>query len=294
MSGVVPILLDTDIGSDIDDAVCLAYLLAQPRCRLLGVSTVTGRPRERAMMADAVCRAAGRDDVPVWSGIEKPLLVEQRQREAPQAEALEGRSGRRDFPACEAVQRMRETIRANPGEVTLLTIGPMTNAAVLFAMDPEMPRMLKRLIAMAGWFFGAEHSEWNAGGDPHATAITLAADVPEMWLYGLDVTAQCQMPVDQCRARLRGGPLDLVAQMAEVWFRHRDRITFHDPLAAACIFEPDLCTYRRGRTRVELCDPDRLGATTLEEAPDGPHRIAETVDADGFFEHYFATVKRLQ
>ena len=65
----IPVLLDTDIGSDIDDAVCLAYLLRQPRCELLGVTTVSGRePRLRASLADGICRAAGRDDVPIHSG----------------------------------------------------------------------------------------------------------------------------------------------------------------------------------------------------------------------------------
>ncbi len=55
----LPVLLDTDIGSDIDDAVALAYLLRQPRCELLGITTVSGEPDKRAMLADAVCRAGG-------------------------------------------------------------------------------------------------------------------------------------------------------------------------------------------------------------------------------------------
>ena len=56
----IPLLLDTDIGSDIDDALCLAYLLAQKRCELLGVTTVSGEATRRAMLADAICQAAGR------------------------------------------------------------------------------------------------------------------------------------------------------------------------------------------------------------------------------------------
>ncbi len=59
---VLPVLLDADIGSDVNDALALAYLLRQPRCELLGVTTVTGEQERRALLADALCRAAGRDD----------------------------------------------------------------------------------------------------------------------------------------------------------------------------------------------------------------------------------------
>ena len=85
----IPVLFDTDIGSDIDDAVALAYLLREPRCELLGVTTVTGEPEVRAQLVDAVCQAFGRPEVPVYSGAGKPLLVEQQQPEAPQKTVLE-------------------------------------------------------------------------------------------------------------------------------------------------------------------------------------------------------------
>lgn len=64
----VKLLLDTDIGSDIDDAVCLAYLLAQPQCELLGITTVSGEPIRRAMIASAICTAAGKD-VPIYRAL---------------------------------------------------------------------------------------------------------------------------------------------------------------------------------------------------------------------------------
>lgn len=65
MSDTIPVLFDTDIGSDIDDAVALGYLLNQPRCELVGITTVSGEARERAALADAICRAAGRRDIPI-------------------------------------------------------------------------------------------------------------------------------------------------------------------------------------------------------------------------------------
>lgn len=81
------VLLDTDIGSDIDDAVCLAYLLAQPKCDLLGITTVTGEPVERAKLASALCHAAGKD-IPIYPGVGEPLLIPQKQGRSPQTAAL--------------------------------------------------------------------------------------------------------------------------------------------------------------------------------------------------------------
>src|SRR5215207_7526723 len=110
------LLLDTDIGSDIDDAVCLAYLLAQPECELLGITTVSGEPEQRAMLASALCRVVSRQ-VPIFPGAEAPLLGRQRQPRAPQASALTRWAHEERFPRGQAVEFLRQTIRAHPGEV---------------------------------------------------------------------------------------------------------------------------------------------------------------------------------
>src|SRR5438270_9043870 len=120
----IPILLDTDIGSDIDDALCMAYLLRQPLCELIGITTVSGEPERRAMLADAICRAEGRTDIPIHSGSPRPLLGAQRQPHVPQAAALERWPHTPRFAPCTAVEFMRQTIRARPGEITLLAVGP--------------------------------------------------------------------------------------------------------------------------------------------------------------------------
>ncbi|MCD6506764.1 nucleoside hydrolase [Candidatus Poribacteria bacterium] len=292
----IPVLLDTDIGSDIDDAVCLAYLLKQPRCELLGVTTVTGEPERRAMLASAICKAAGRDDVPIRSGSADPILVEQRQKGAPQAEVLPRWRHREDFEPHAAVEFLRQTIRSRPGEITLLAIGPLTNIGLLFALDPEIPGMLRSLVLMNGAFTGRLPSlaplEWNAIGDPHATAIVYRrAPAGRHISIGLDVTTRCVMPAEECRRRFKGGPLDVVADMAEVWFKRANRITFHDPLAAAIIFEPDICRYQEGKVEVEI-ESKRLAGLTMwnPNASEKPHKIAVDVDPERFFEHYFSVV----
>jgi inosine-uridine nucleoside N-ribohydrolase len=288
----IPVWLDTDIGSDIDDAVCLAYLLRQPRCELVGISTVTGEPEQRARLASALCRAAGRDDIPIHSGSPEPLFVPQRQRRAPQAEVLPRWPHRQEFEPCTAVEALRHVIRQRPGEILLLSIGPLTNVGLLFALDPEVPSLLRGLVSMAGIFKVASlerPTEWNAAGDPHATALALRGRPPFHRLVGLDVTLRCQMPAAECERRFAalGGPYRVVLDMARVWFRSNDRITFHDPLAAAVIFEPNLCRWEAGTAEVELLSERVKGMLHWTPREEGPHRIAVEVNVERFFAHYF-------
>jgi purine nucleosidase len=278
------ILLDTDIGSDIDDAVCLAWLLARRDCELAGITTVSGEPERRAAIADALCRTAGAR-VPIHAGSPLPLLGPQQQGRAPQADVL--REPARFQPGT-AVEFMRKTIRANPGQLTLLAIGPLTNVALAFRVDPELPGMLKRLVLMCGRFLSEGTPEWNARCDPHATAIVYAARPPVHRSVGLDVTLQLSMDPAEVRCRLQHPRLRLVADLAEVWFQNRSHVVFHDPLAAMTIVEPDVCSFAQGTVGVELSDASALGRTKWQ--PDGasaPHEVATRVDAARFFELYF-------
>ena len=168
------ILLDTDIGSDIDDVVALIYLLAQPECELLGITTVSGEAEKRARIASAICTMVGKD-IPIFPGLEDPMLVEQLQPYAQQASALANWRYQDQFPKGEAVLFMREIIRQHPGEITLVTLGPLTNIAALFSLDNEIPALLNSLVSMCGNFKYCHPNgylrEWNAMLDPHAAAI---------------------------------------------------------------------------------------------------------------------------
>ncbi len=296
----LPVLFDTDIGSDIDDAVALAYLLKQPECDLLGITTVSGEPDRRAALARAVCREGGQPEVPVHVGLEAPLIAAPLQPRAPQAEVLSADMLAEFSPRPNAVDFLRETIRARPGEITLLATGPLTNISVLFALDPEIPSLLKQIVLMGGTFHtrSVEHTqatgaEWNMRCDPEAAAIVFRVPVPRLLAVGLDVTEQCLMPSAEVREHFAeaGPPLTLVLQMAEVWFRQTSKITFHDPLAAALIFEPGLCQTERQRIEVDTSGTRTAGQTFFDtDAAEKPHEIAVTVDAPAFFAHYFAVI----
>jgi purine nucleosidase len=285
--------LDTDIGSDIDDALALAYLLAQPECELLGISTVTEVDNGRAKLASALCKVAGKN-IPIYPGAFAPLLAPPRQTEVHQAIALEKWAHDTDFSQGQAVLALRDAIRQNPGEVTLLTIGPLTNIALLFALDPEIPALLKEIVLMCGAYrmYGWSNGvEWNALLDPHAAAMVYRAPVRRHISYGLDVTTQVQLPREECEARLSQSRLGrCVFDMAQEWFGRYSHITFHDPLTAACVFEPEICKTESGLVEIELESP-RLGGFTHWQPGEGPHEVAFGVDAPRFIETYFSQIK---
>jgi inosine-uridine nucleoside N-ribohydrolase len=291
------VLLDTDIGTDIDDAVCLAYLLSQRECDLLGITTVTGEAEQRAMLASALCRCAGRE-VPIYPGAARPLLLPQKQLHAAQAAGLQRWDHETRFPKGEAIEFLRQTIRAHPGEIILLTIAPLTNVGLLFSVDPEIPRLLKGLVMMCGRFLepvpeGYGSLEWNSLVDAHATAIVYNAPVTIHRSVGLDVTSKVAMTADVFRSTFRDVPLFApVLEWAEFWFRDWPGTTYHDPLAAATIFRNDLCTFQRGEVAIELQQEDAVGLTRWTPgALMGRHEIASDVDPQAFFDHFVALVK---
>ena len=289
------ILLDTDIGTDIDDSVCLAYLLSQPECDLLGITTVSGEPIKRAMLASAICKAAGKE-IPIYPGVEVPLLVKQHQPVAQQAKALRRWEHDTRFPMGQAITFMRDTIMANPGEVTLLAIGPLMNVALLFATYPETVEVLRELVIMGGRFGNGlanmPEAEWNILNDPHAAAIVYNAPLKKFRSIGLDVTMKITMTREEVHENFKAKILEPVKEFADVWFEEQPITTFHDPLAATCIFNEHLCEFTPGTVRVELTADEPLkGVTHFEKDENGKHLIATEVDRDGFISHYFGVVK---
>ena len=305
------ILLDTDIGTDIDDAITMSYLLKQKRCELLGITVTGGETEKRAALASVMCRAAGRPDLPIYPGPDRPLLVRQKECFAPEAKILRDWEHQESFPRGEAIAFMRRTIRANPGEVTLLAIAPLTNIALLFASDPEIPSLLKRLVLMGGRFsnfasvltdnidkaFVPEHTdpiicngalEMNALIDPHATAIVYQTHPPIHRSVGVDMTHLVTMPMEEFRERFADPLHRPILDMSKHWIAERTEVTFHDPLAALSIFNDEICSFERGEISVELTSEKLQGYTYWKKTPEGPHEWAVTVDCQKFFDEYFS------
>jgi purine nucleosidase len=285
------VLVDTDIGNDIDDAVCLAYLLAQARCELLGITTVTAAPDLRARLASALCRNAGRQ-VPIYPGAANPLIGPSVQQPPPQAAVLDRWEHDTSFPNESAVEFLRRMIRAHPGEVTLLTIGPLTNVALLFAADPGIPSLLESLVSMGGSYANeSPEPEWNLHCDPQAAAQVFGTSGLVHRAVGLNVTSRVRLPVDEFLRRCETPALRPVADMAQSWFADRSGVVFHDPLAAATIFEPEVCTFAAGEVIVDGTAGPLAGSTRWRPERGGRHQVAVDVRPEAFLQHYFGVVR---
>lgn len=314
----IKILLDTDIGTDIDDAMALAYLLMQPKCRLMGITTLTGQADIRARMVSSICRLAGRDDIPIYPGIEECILIPQKEKFAPQSKMLEKWPHKTEFPQNQALHFMQKTIRDNPGEIVLLGVSPMSNIARLFLMDPELPSLLRGIYLMCGKFSEYEFKNWYypdsdgdgpisafephnysdfmAGGalemnaliDPYATAVVYGAKCRVHRSVGVDMTHRVTLPMEEFRKRCSHPIFRPILDMAQVWFETKKEVCFHDPLATVCIFNERVCDFTRGNVTVETASEKLRGYTYFEHNKNGIHEIASDVDAGRFFEEYFS------
>ncbi len=288
MSDRIPILLDTDPGTDIDDALAISYLLAKPECELVGITTVTGDTKKRSAIAEVLCNAVGRADIPIVAGHAGPMGHGPGQTWLAQYDKIAHLPHRLDREPNSAVKFLQETIRSRPGEITLLTIGPMTNIGLLFAMDPEIPSLLKNYVAMAGAFYVNNGWETNCVVDPISTKIVSHSKRESLKWVPLDVTTKCGMQKPDVEMLFQGPLLSLVAQMAESWFESVDHILFHDPLAAVSLFLPEVVEYTSGTVHVE---PDK-GLTSFEPG-EGPDKVALKVQPEALFDEFFDTLSRI-
>ncbi len=284
MSDRVKLILDTDIGTDVDDAIALAYLLARPDCDLLGITTVSGEVAQRAACAQVLCRAAGREDIPIHTGSANVLLVGPGQPTVPNYLAIQRHPHRLDWPAATAVEFMRQTIRAHAGEVTLLCTGPLTNIALLFSIDPEIPQLIKGLVTMNGLFFGPDHRhELNALVDPLSAAIVYKAQANNHTCIGMDVTQGCGLTIGQVRQHFISPALRLVCEMADDWMSSPRDFYLNDTVAAVVAFRPEICQYEDGVVTMPIsAEPDRAAATIFTPIARGPHRIGRSIDPARF------------
>ena len=279
----IPIIVDTDPGMDIDDALALAYLAREPRCELLGITVVSGAVEKRAAIAEIVLRAAGREDVPIHLGARDPIEGPG-QPDAPQYDAVAHLPHRMDRPEETAGEFLNRTIIERPGEITLLTIGPLTNIGRLVQKASPVFDHVREIVSMAGRFFGGDHQEWNVRCDVGATRSFARVSATPQRFFGLDVTLECSLGAEEFRRRYADHP-EILA-MAEIFLQHNERVVFHDPLAAVAIFHPDLCEYRTG-----LWTVDERGETRLAEGS-GVQRVASDVDAEELFNVYFSALNR--
>ncbi|HEY8155047.1 MAG TPA: nucleoside hydrolase [Myxococcota bacterium] len=225
MTGPRPVLFDTDVGGDVDDALALGLILASPSAlELKAVTTVGGESRLRARVAAGLLRLAGRRGVDVCAGEERPLL---RPRErfgwfGHESECVvEGAPAVSTEPAPERIVRAAREI---PG-LELIAVGPLTNLARALALDPELPGRVAGLTVMGGHvrevrigqFLCAPGIDYNLCSDPEASVAVLGAGF-RTTLVTADVTLSTWLTMADVEKLAKAGPLAReLARQVRIW-----------------------------------------------------------------------------
>lgn len=244
---VLEVLLDTDIGDDIDDAWAVSLCLRHPKIRLGGITTVWRDTVTRAALARLLVESAGVTDVEVAAGSRDGLDQILELRAQSYAEALGGEGQRLRQGRTDAVRFMAETIQKNPG-LTLVSIGPLTNVARLYLEFPKEFSALSRHVMMCGHLIpGRKGPEYNAGCDPRATRVALSTGVPK-FVVGLDVTLKCGLTEGDLPAlESRGTSLaSALHRMTALWRGASGALPImHDPLAVMSAVDEEVVEFKQ-------------------------------------------------
>ncbi len=265
------VIYDTDPG--VDDAMALYYALAHPRIELLGITTCYGNVTVQQATANALylTQLAGRA-VPVAQGADRPLV---KHAEAP-PDFIHGADGLGNLPSRvpttrqadprSAAQFIVDMARAQPGQITLVPVGPLTNIALALQLEPQLPQLIKQVVIMGGSIAEqgnvspvAEANIWN---DPHAADAVLTAGF-DLTMVGLDVTYKVLLPVSLFAAiadHHQHAATDTLLHAVKFYsafyagrFAHMkdfDGCYGHDVMAFICLTHPELFDYESGPTRV--------------------------------------------
>lgn len=188
------VIVDTDIGDDIDDAFALALVLASPEFDVVGITTAWGDTRLRVRLVHRLLREIGRADIPVAEGI----ATESR---TPFTQARWAQRGPAVDRAAPAVDFLLDSIRRHPGEITLLALGPLTNLGAAIQRDPAMFRRLKRVVLMGGSVRrGYSKSAFHAPRPPDKEYNFVSDIAAAQALFGSGVSI-VMMPLDSTQIR---------------------------------------------------------------------------------------------
>ena len=297
------LIIDTDPGQD--DAVAILLALASPEINLLGITTVAGNVPLALTQENArkICDLAGRTDMQVFAGLDRPLV-----RPLVTAEHVHGRTGL-DGPVLpdpetplqeqHAVDYIIDTLRREPaGSVTLAPIGPLSNIAMAMQRAPDIIPRIRQIILMGGAYFEVGNitpaAEFNIYVDPHAAQVVFASGVPVI-MMPLDVTHKALTRTDRVAAlRAIGNRTGVaVAEMLEFFERFdeakygSDGGPLHDPCTVAWMIAPDIFNGRPCNVEIETASPLTMGMTVVDwwQVSSRPHNalVIGDLDADRFF-----------
>jgi inosine-uridine nucleoside N-ribohydrolase len=285
----VPIILDTDIGTDIDDAFALALALASPELELRGVTTVSADAYGRALIACRMLHYAGRGEVPVAAGRPKR---EQPEQKGQYQYGLEAGFPNKPLPE-PAAEFIYKKLQAEPGKITLVTIGDLTNVGNLITNHPEAKPWIKRIVIMGGAVrvgYDAKPPvvwEWNIRSDIKAAQVVFSSGVP-LLVTPLDATTMVKLDRPM-RYRIFGAETSLTEQLValyKLWGRVEP--TLFDPVAVTLSFNETFCRIEDLRLEVDA------EGFTRERAGQPNARVATSIRAGDFLNWYIDRIVNRQ
>ena len=290
-SARIPIILDTDIGEDLDDLLTLAAALNSPELEVVAVTTVYGDTAARSRIARRVTGVYGQGHIPVAAGYTRPMpreaegvapLASITQNEiAPSEEGLP--------PPCplSADELIAKLAAERPGQIYLLSIGAVTNVGQTLVRRPEVARDLKAIVSLNGLSSppGVPYHDWNFNYDPAAVAV-LAASAANWILvsWGLCGNVGPRPEVEQ-RIRDRGLPTtDVIAAAIDAWRKNKPEVEPDSPPAGgdmrilAYLLSREKVRQSRGRVFVTVGSEEMVGSLRIEEDPAGPHTFVHHLE----------------
>lgn len=280
------VIIDTDIGDDIDDAFFVALAVKSPELQVMGITTTFGDTEARAKIAERFLTEVGRADIPVFAGKLTPPKSSMSQRKY-------GEGGHFKAPQPGAVEFLLDQIRKYPGEITLIGIGPLMNVGAAIDQDAATFRKLKRVVIMGGSVrrgYGdlgynapiPPMPEWNILNDVASAQKLFSSGVP-LFVMPLDST---QLKLDEVKRAFlfsQGMPVtDQLAILYHLW--GQETPTLFDPMTVVFVLKPELCPVTAMKIEV-----DEKGLT--REEPGTPNaQVCLNSNPDDFFRFY---LKRL-
>ena len=278
------VILDTDIGDDIDDAWALAFVIAHKNFETLGITVSHGNTPARAKMACKMLHLTGRGNIPVFVG-----------RQTAQKEYSHQFTWAEDFAATrpdarKAADFIVESVRKNPGEVTVIAVGPLQNLADALRKEPRLGKLVKRVVLMSGCVYGtaekqAPIAEYNVYSSLADSQLVYAAGLP-LTIVPLDSTTHVRLSdVERERLQKYSSPLTFALEVLyRLWLeKPESRMTLHDQLAVAETAAPGRYS---GKVETLPIWVDDKGFTRVDSQKGKPVAVCLQPKRDAFMQYY--------
>jgi len=292
------VIIDTDPG--VDDTMAIFLAFCSPELKIEGLTTIFGNSGTKYTTLNALrlVEIAGRSDIPVARGAEAPLLRpfigEGFRVHGPQG------TGHHELPAPQgkpdprrAAQFIVDTVMANPGEISLVPLGPLTNIALAVSLEPEIANKVDQVVLMGGAANARGNAsavaEANIRNDPEAARIVFNAPW-DVVMVGLDVTTKTIMTPSYVEQLLSAGNTftDFIGMLIPHYIEFYRKVVdldgffVHDSSAVAYVIDPTLFVTKAMPLDVEVHSPSNFGHTTADWRPksDGPRNVNVCVDVD--------------